>query len=142
MKKKTERIALEIPGDPRYLCLVRGAVCAMAAQVGFPEKEASHIVLAADEACSNVIRHAYKGICERKNKIIVYITTYKSKIKIKIRDFGPCVDLKKIKGRKLSKVRPGGLGVHFIHGCMDEVVYHTHLKSGTQLVLTKHLRKG
>lgn len=136
-----EQIILQIPSHPKCLCLAREAVGMLATQLGFNEKEVSHIVLATDEACTNVIRHVYKGLDKRENKIILKVVTYKNKIRIRIRDFGGKVSPHKIRGRKLCRIRPGGLGVHFIHGCMDKVVYHTRFKKGTELEMVKVLKR-
>lgn len=137
-----QRFQLEIPAQSQYLCLIRGLLKPLLKEIGFSAKETYHVVLAVDEACSNVVRHAYKGGTRvsksncNNNRIIVKAEIYEKKIKIKIRDYGIKCDARKIRGRKLSRVRPGGLGVHLIHGCMDEVVYNRRTK-GTELVLTK-----
>jgi len=139
------RFQLEIPAQSQYLCLIRGFLKPLLKEIGFSVKETYHVVLAVDEACSNVVRHAYKGgkrVSESdctNNRIVVKAEIYEKKIKIKIRDYGIKCDTRKIHGRKLSQVRPGGLGVHLIHGCMDEVVYNKRTK-GTELVLTKMKR--
>jgi serine/threonine-protein kinase RsbW len=61
-------------------------------------------------------------------------------MEIKIRDFGKKVDPRKIKSRPLNEIRPGGLGVFFIKRIMDEVVYDTSHRVGTELKLVKYLK--
>ena len=53
------RIRFSVPSDPRYLGVVRGAIGPLAAVIGWDESECRAIVLAVDEALTNVIRHAY-----------------------------------------------------------------------------------
>ena len=53
------QIKFSVPSDPRYLCVVRGAVGSLAAVIGWEDFECRAIVLAVDEALTNVIRHAY-----------------------------------------------------------------------------------
>lgn len=138
--------SLEITAESKNLSKVRQFVEPRVKQMGFTKEEVYHIVLAVDEACSNVIRHAYlpqktlKECVNENNRIVLKIESYPKKVKIKIRDYGIKCDPKKIRGRELSEVKPGGLGVHLIHGCMDEVRFDTSKKVGTELVLTKQLR--
>lgn len=134
---------IEVPAQSKYLSVIRNKIQPLVKKAGFNEKEVYHIVLAVDEACSNVIRHAYKkeGPKSKDNKICLKVETYKKNIKIKIRDYGIKCNFEKIRGRKLSQIQPGGLGVHLIHGCMDKVVYNTRVKKGTELILTKKLKE-
>ena len=50
------------------------------------------------------------------------------------------VDPSDIKPRDLDDVRPGGLGVHIIVECMDEVTYSPRDGGGTVLTMVKNLR--
>ena len=47
------------------LCVVRNALGELAAKLGFPEPDCRAVVLAVDEALTNIIRHAYLGDAER-----------------------------------------------------------------------------
>jgi len=47
------------------LCVVRNALGQLAATLGFSEPECHAVVLAVDEALTNIIRHAYLGDEER-----------------------------------------------------------------------------
>jgi anti-sigma regulatory factor (Ser/Thr protein kinase) len=96
--------------------------------------------LAVDEACTNIIRHAYDG--DHDQRIEVQIRMHPNRIEVKLRDYGRKPDPAKIKPRELHDIRPGGLGVHFIRTIMDEVVYdHSH-EVGTELRMTKACRKN
>src|SRR6185436_15886027 len=53
------QMKFDMPSDPRYLPVVRGAISALAAAIGWDETECRAITLALDEALANVIRHAY-----------------------------------------------------------------------------------
>jgi anti-sigma regulatory factor (Ser/Thr protein kinase) len=54
-----------------------------------------------------------------------------------VRDYGRAVDPATIRGRDLSEVRPGGLGVHIIRSIMDEVCYEPAAGGGTRLNMLK-----
>ena len=79
------------------------------------------MVLAVDEACMNIIQHAYGN---RETEIFrVEIFTNDKELTFCLTDFAPAVDEKSIKGRELDDIRPGGLGVHFINELMDQVEF-------------------
>lgn len=114
---------LRIRSDPAELAKVRERVSAIAAAAGFGEKEVSDIILAVDEALTNVIRHGYGGPCEEPIDIRVERTDAGSDdaITVSIRDFGKQFDPACIAGRPLEDVRPGGLGLHIMKSVFDRV---------------------
>jgi sigma-B regulation protein RsbU (phosphoserine phosphatase) len=122
--------ALTVPARAESLKLVRRAVSETSTACGFSHEQCQDLVLAVDEACQNVVRHAY-GCADRGDQgergdqsegdIAVDLRREKGSFVILIRDYAPTVDVKKIKPRDLDDVRPGGLGVHFIREVMDTV---------------------
>jgi sigma-B regulation protein RsbU (phosphoserine phosphatase) len=76
------------------------------------------LVLAVDEACTNIIRHAYCGNCD--DTITLRLTRERDMLAFELRDEAPAVDPAKITSRDLSDCRPGGLGVPFIRALMDD----------------------
>jgi len=76
------------------------------------------LVLAVDEACTNVIRHAYCGGCDES--ISLRMTRERDMLAFELRDNAPAVDPGSIKDRDLGECRPGGLGVAFIRMLMDD----------------------
>jgi len=110
---------VNFPSQPDRLKLVRSAVFDTAKMCGCSESVARDIVIAVDEACQNVIRHAYKGSPD--GKIVLDISRDGDSVVLNLRDFADAVDVAKIKPRELDDLRPGGLGTHFIREIMDEV---------------------
>ncbi|HAR46683.1 MAG TPA: hypothetical protein DCS05_11130 [Nitrospiraceae bacterium] len=102
------------------------------------KKEAGKIILAVDEACSNVIKYAHEG--DHSQIITLKATTEDGRCTIVIEDFGKQVDASRIAPRDLADVRPGGLGTHFMGTVFDRVEYDTSRERGTLLTLEK--RKG
>lgn len=129
---------LEIEALAKNLSQVRECVTSWVDSLGFDSEQIYHIVLAVDEACSNVIRHAYPGEEDINNKIILDADICENKIKIKIKDYGIRVDSSGICGRNIEDVQPGGLGVHLMHGCMDEVFFNPDIEKGNELILIKN----
>ena len=111
------------------LCVVRHALGELAARLGFSEPECRAVVLAADEALTNIIRHAYHGDAERPIQVsfrrIRVPRDGKSRdaLEIVLEDRGAKVNPKKMCGRALEDVRPGGLGLHFMRESMDTVEF-------------------
>jgi len=106
------------PARPERLCDIRRAVAAAAAALGCSEAVVGDVVLAVDEACQNIIRHAYHG---EDGDIIVRIDGEDGDLVVRLVDFAPPVDLARLCPRPLDELRPGGLGIHFIRTVMDRV---------------------
>ena len=110
---------LSVPARAASLKLIRQAIGDTANTCGFSKEECQDLVLAVDEACQNVVRHAYSG--REDGDMDVEIRCEGQNFVVLIRDFAPAVDVEKIQPRDLDDVRPGGLGVHFIREVMDDV---------------------
>ncbi len=113
----------------RELCQVQGC----------SDKDLDSVVMAINEACMNIIQHAYHEKADEE--IIIEFWQDGEQMLIKIFDFADSVDLASIKSRDLDDVRPGGLGVHLISQVMDSVEYKTNTKTkGNILEMRKHLK--
>lgn len=120
------------------LRLIRNAVREASDFCGFSKQDVSDIVLAVDEACQNVIRHAYGG--DSDGDISIELRQRADALIIIIRDFADLVDVSKIKPRDLEDIRPGGLGTHLIQEVMDEVDFlPPPLDGGNLLRLVKKI---
>lgn len=111
--------ALTLPARASSLKLVRRAVGDTAAACGFSQEQCQDLMLAVDEACQNVVRHAYAGVAD--GDMVIDIRREGESYVVSVRDFAPPADVAKIVPRNLDDVRPGGLGVHFIREVMDDV---------------------
>jgi len=127
--KKTIRFS----SDTCHLADVRREGRAFLAANGFDDCATELMVLALDEACTNVIRHAYAH--ERK-PVRLEMTALRRLVRFVLRDYGRSCDPAKIKSRALEDIRPGGLGVHIIKQAFDSVTYLPQPK-GTRLILEK-----
>ena len=134
-----DTIDISIPAKPEFLKIIRAAVSSICEVRGFCKDDLNNVILAVDESCSNIIKHAYGGPTDKP--IQVKINICHEKFEIYLRDFGRKADHKKIKPRKLDDVRPGGLGVHFIKSVMDDVIYDNSFDIGNQLKLVKKITK-
>jgi anti-sigma regulatory factor (Ser/Thr protein kinase) len=133
-----EVVTLVVPSHPKYLYVVRSAVYPLVIEAGFSKKDARKIVLALDEACSNIIKYAYEGDTSRSYSLDIAVEP--GRFSVKLTDQGKKPDVSKIAPRKLDEVRPGGLGTHFIASVFDRVEYDTAGDTGTVLTLVKQKR--
>jgi anti-sigma regulatory factor (Ser/Thr protein kinase) len=132
---------LDVTSDVAELPGVRDAVRAWSRALGWSEGPTSDIVLAIDEALSNIIRHGYEGEPGHKIELTaraVYDPAWGEGIEVRIRDYGKQVPLETICGRDLNDIRPGGLGVHIIRSVMSSVQYSHAKGGGMQLVMRKY----
>lgn len=119
---------VRVPADPACLKQVRGSVEQAALQAGCCDAVAAQVVIAVNEACMNVIQHAYRG--DTSSEVVVIVTSDGAELLCRVEDSAKPVDLDGIKPRDLDDVRPGGLGTYFIAELMDECRYG-HLDGGS-----------
>ncbi|MCX6143223.1 MAG: ATP-binding protein [Ignavibacteriales bacterium] len=141
MAAKAQKLTKTIESRTDNLLEVREFVLRAARVFGFSEEEASKIVLAVDEACTNVIKHAYQFAPDREIEIV--IQPVKDRMQITVIDdgksFNPSIaklpDLK----QHLSHYRRGGLGIYLMRTLMDKVEYKYAPGKKNEVRLTKYL---
>ena len=93
--------------------------------MGFDERSVYALQMAVDEACSNIIRHAYGG--EGRGNISLQVEQTTSGVKITIEDngtpFNPDIVPKPDIEAPLEARGEGGLGLFLIRQLMDEVSF-------------------
>ena len=134
-----QAIEIKIPSEPKFLKIVRATISHVCETMGFSQEDTNNITLAVDEACSNIIKHAYCGTTDQLIQVLIYI--HYDRIEVLLKDFGKKANVRQIKSRELDDVRPGGLGVHLIKSVMDIVNYDNCSEQGNELQLVKYIRK-
>jgi sigma-B regulation protein RsbU (phosphoserine phosphatase) len=110
-------LELEFPAQPGEMRGVRAALrTALDGEEVAPELR-DKLVLAVDEACTNIMRHAYCG-CE--GSIALRLLRERDMLVFELADEAPPSDPSRMQPRDLGECRPGGLGVAFIDTLMDE----------------------
>lgn len=134
---KTEIV---ISSSTDNLSLVRSFIEFQGSELELSSKEIAHISLAVDEACTNIIKHAYKN--SKNGKIKIKINKKNNKLSVKLTDNGSKFDPSIIpdpnveENQKMKK--GGGLGMFLMKKIMDEVKYNTK-GNGNELILIKYL---
>lgn len=110
---------------------------------GFNEYKAEELVLAVDEACTNLIKHAYKYNPE--DLIIIEIKSNYNSFIINIIDQSPSFDPRSIQDPDMIEYRDeykkGGLGIFIMKSLVDSIDYQiiNNGKIKNILTLTKQL---
>jgi serine/threonine-protein kinase RsbW len=131
---KTEK--LEFSSHTANLALMRKYVRKFLDGYPFSEKERMLMVLGVDEACTNIIRHAYH--LRDDQLIVLSLEGLRQCVRMRLRDYGKHTPPHAMTSRPHDLIKPGGLGLHLIRNAFDKVDYILR-KRGTELVLTKNL---
>ena len=127
---------LEISSAPCNCKRARQFIENWALAAGYSDLERGAIVLAADEAVTNIIRHTYQSAPDKP--ITLSADLADGHLHLRLRDYGPPVDAETLKGRALEDVKPGGLGLHLLKSVFT-VVEHSKLADGNEWHLAKPL---
>lgn len=132
---------LVFPASFEQLDPIREFVGQAARDADMSETEICAVQMAVDEACSNIIEHAYHG---REGEIEVTSDFRGDTLTIILRDYGDPFDPAGIPEPNLScdleDRRVGGLGVYLMRQLMDEVKYEQQPGAGNLLFLVKRRR--
>lgn len=142
--------SLTIPAQYDQLWRVNAFVSELAAQVGFAGLQLNRIELAVDEACSNIIQHAYANRTD--GRIDLRVQTFPGeRIVITIIDTGDPFDPDVVPvhdpNADLDNLKVGGLGLFLIKRVMDEVKFEFNVRGDgggqperfNRLTMVKHL---
>ena len=130
---------LEILSAAHNCKRARQFIEAWALAAGYPDLERGRIVLAADEAVTNIIRHTYQSVPDQPIVLSADITD--GHLHLRLRDHGPHVDYASMKGRDLEDIKPGGLGLLLLKSVFT-VVEHIKLPDGNEWHLAKPLESS
>ena len=131
-------LELRFNSDPKKLRMVRERVQEVAEEYGCSKKLISNLVIAINEACMNIMQHAYKG--EKSGEILLQIQKKSGDVQVLLTDFADPIDPKGIRPRDLADVKPGGLGTYFIQEIMDDCTYgHLDNMAGNYLKMRKKI---
>ena len=131
---------LRFPARFEVLDEVRSRVAEEARSAGFGDKAIYAIQLAADEAASNIIEHAYAGRTDASFEMSCEFV--KDRLVVTFYDQGKSFDISKVSKpdvkADLSERKIGGLGIYLMHKLMDEVRYKS---TSTENILVLVKRK-
>ena len=144
MEPIERRFTLAVPSSTENLALIREFVSSAAQQAGFDSSEIAKLELAVDEACANVIEHAYGH--DISKEVVVRARLDDETFSIDIEDTGRGFDPALVQPEELeqliNKRKTGGLGMRLMKTLMDEVHYEIEPGKKNALHMVKRLRKS
>lgn len=133
---------LKVKSRTENLAQIRDFVGSAAAEFNIQKDVIENIILAVDEACTNIIKHAYKYSPD--GEIIVKIKPAKSKFVISIVDNGITFEPDKVPEPDLQKYyrqrRVGGLGIYLMKTLMDDVKFLSKPGKYNEVQLSKNIK--
>lgn len=138
---RTIRYSRTAPARTEELRRIRSEVERQALDFGFDSDTAFRVALAVDEACANIIEHAYRG--KPIGDFSIEIGTQADMFVITLTDSGenfqpgtlPRLDIRK----RVREHRDGGLGLHIINLVMDIIDYGRTPERSNCLRMVKYL---
>jgi serine/threonine-protein kinase RsbW len=141
-KKKFQK-QLKLKSRTENLTKVRDFIYQNAAVVGFSDEAIDNIILAVDEACTNIIKHSYN--LDPEGEIIIKLRYNGHKLAVELTDYGISFEPDKVPDPDLQKYyqqhKVGGLGMYLMKTLMDEVKYISIPGEYNQVLLTKSLNQ-
>lgn len=131
-------LQLELPADARLLPRTRRAIDGYMVEVG-TDADRADVVLALDEACVNVIRHAFPEGVTGSIKLRADIT--ETAVTVQVEDDGVGFDPFEVPLREASPEDVSGRGLRMIRHLMDNVRLEspTTPGGGTRVLMEKVL---
>lgn len=134
-------IALRIPGEAQYLFLIRTVITALARDAGLPELDVDKIEVAVDEACTNVLDHAYRHHAP-KPPIDIEIQITEDRFLVDVIDYGQPFEFSNYVPPRFPDHwldgQTRGVGLYLIHQCMEKVECQKLGPSRNRLRLVKY----
>ena len=143
MQQIERTFLLKVPSSTENLALIREFVGSIAQQSGMDSADIGKLELAVDEACANVIEHAYGH--DISKEVIIRASIDEETLKIDVEDTGRGFDPKLIEPEALDQLvhkrKSGGLGMRLMKTLMDEVHYEIEPGKKNELHMVKRLNK-
>lgn len=138
----TSKFKLRVTSDMRNLAIISDFISAFARELALNEEDAFALQMAADEACSNVIEHAYSGRSDGTISITCWLAD--EEVTLTIRDCGRPFDPGAVPrpdmSAPLEKRHEGALGLYLMEKLMDVVQFEFDPSKGNKLTMKKKVR--
>ncbi|HWD00653.1 MAG TPA: ATP-binding protein [Candidatus Sulfopaludibacter sp.] len=134
---------LQVPSSTENLAMIRDFVTSVGEQAGMTAPKVAQLELAVDEACANVIEHAYGK--DMTKEVSVRATVDDDAVEIVVTDTGQGFDPSAVEQKDLDKLisdrKSGGLGMRLMNQLMDEVHYEMIPGKKNELRMVKKLKR-
>lgn len=128
------------PGNYKSLEAISEFIIQESKQANFSPSDVYAIQTAVDEACANIIDHAYGG--ENIGNISISVSKIKNGIQIVLQDTGEPFDPGEVPEPDITSPleirKERGLGIFFMRQLMDKVLFEFSQNEGNTLTLIKY----
>lgn len=133
---------LKVKSKTENLSVIRDFISSSAAEAGVKSDAIENIILAVDEACTNIIKHAYKSFPD--GELIIKTKSTLSRFVVSITDYGKSFEPEMIPEPDLQKYyrqkKVGGLGMYLMKTLMDNVEYRSVPGKYNEVLLSKNIK--
>jgi len=133
-----------VPGDPKALCNIRWVITRLATAAGLNADQIDQVEVAVDEACTNVLDHAYKTRDPKPPLHLEIQTDDNGSFIVDVLDSGASFDFASYVPPKFPdhwmEGHERGVGLYLISQFMDEVQYNKLDDQTNRLRLIKHCK--
>jgi serine/threonine-protein kinase RsbW len=138
----SEVIRLDFPARHSYLHMLSEYIAELlrlADGVTDPDLVIYNIQLAAHEACTNIVSHAYADQAAGEGRISIRLALHPEPLRfeMEIQDTGRSFDLKSVPNPNLTQPQIHRYGLFLIHSLMDDVIYQPENNSNRWRLVKK-----
>jgi serine/threonine-protein kinase RsbW len=136
-----ELTIIRLPAILENVPVTMDAVIDAVSKLSLDERTLQQIRLVVDEACANVVEHAYEGMEPGDMEVACFHEA--GLLVIRVRGWGPGFDLDRLPEPDLDAPLEdrslGGLGIFLVRHFMDRVEYSCDTGRGNELTMVKRL---
>jgi len=118
-------VNVSMPADVNLLAALRGFMTAVLREHGYGQDLVNDLELAADEAVTNVVEHAYQY--DTRKTVFLELIMEKKQVSVRVKDQGKAFNPTQAEpvnlDQHIAERRTGGLGVHLVQTLTDSVDY-------------------
>ena len=137
---------LVVPNDTQYLATIREEVTKVVEKSAFKDRERKLIIVAVDEAVTNIMEHAYDNDLEGELDVELILEYDATRFEVIIRDSGKVFDPRQLEVPDVAQhVKDGqkhGLGIFLIRQIMDEIKYNFVQGVRNELQMIKYVDRS
>lgn len=138
MKKSSKEAQLTVPAVAESLPVLRNFITKSGIEFGFTNHEINAFRISIDEACTNIIKHGYRG--KEPGSIVLKVKARRDRLVVEIIDQGENFDPNQVHKPDISeyyeKSQRGGLGIFIMRKFLDSIEYEA-TKIGNVMRLIK-----
>jgi len=140
----TKKYELCVSTETKNLTVIGNFVGTVAHKLKASEEVTFALQMAVDEACANVMEHAYAG--QTNGKVCITCQTVGDQVVVTIHDHGRPFDPQAVPRpdptAPLERRGNGALGLYLMEQLMDSIQFDFDVEKGNTLTMKKRLRHG